>query len=156
MQSGPAKCKATAECLGCVLGGDEEVEVFEVASGDCGAANHCQRRKARGWCGVLGVPWEGNCWSDPSPFLLPPAALLQQISVLQPSHILDGASRLVSSQSAWSCWGAGVSWDCLGTVPACEVCEVLPAAVWELPHISRVPREPSALLHDPQASLVRG
>lgn len=35
--------------LGCELGGDEEAEVFEVASGDCGAASHCRRRKARGW-----------------------------------------------------------------------------------------------------------
>lgn len=53
--------------------------------------------------GVLGVPWERNSWFDPFLFLLPPAALLQQISVLQPSHILDGASRLVSSQPARGC-----------------------------------------------------
>lgn len=48
--------------------------------------------------GVLGVPWERNSWSDPFLFFLPPAAILQQISVLQPSHILDGASWLVASQ----------------------------------------------------------
>lgn len=44
--------------------------------------------------GVLGLPWDRSSWSDSFLFFLPPAAVRQQISVLQPSHILDGASWL--------------------------------------------------------------
>lgn len=47
---GQQDAKQLQGVLGCALGGDEEVEVFEVASSDCGAASHCWRRKARGWC----------------------------------------------------------------------------------------------------------
>uniref|UniRef100_A0A8C5X6M9 tRNA splicing endonuclease subunit 54 n=1 Tax=Malurus cyaneus samueli TaxID=2593467 RepID=A0A8C5X6M9_9PASS len=58
-----------------------------------------QRRQQRVW------KRPSHLWDQAvTPLLRPeevtsPAALLQQISVLQPSHILDGASRLVFSQS---------------------------------------------------------
>lgn len=48
--------------------------------------------------GVLRLRWDRSSWSDSFLFFLPPAAVCQQISVLQPSHILDGASWLVPSQ----------------------------------------------------------